>query len=210
MRNNRLSEGFAPLHSKKPRQIRDVILNKLRLFTRFCLSRKSVTGFTLIELLVVISIIGILSTLLMLQIGVARGKARDVKRIADMNQIRIALELFFDSNGHYPGLTFEGVSNSGEMIGDDDGNIEQALQPYLTTIPVDPLHDGTIYYYSYDPRHCSDDPIGSCNCSGGTGAVLAFNKAESSPSQLIKQTCSGGDMNQHNADYNIVFFPPAP
>jgi len=167
-------------------------------------------GFTLIELLVVISIIGILSTLLILQIGVARGKARDVKRIADMNQIRIALELFLDDNGHYPGTMFEGVSFGGEMIGDDEGNIEQALKPYLITIPVDPFHNGTLYYYSYDPSHCTDDPIGSCNCSGERGAVLAFNKAESNPSKLIKHTCSGGDMNINNADYNIVFYPSSP
>ena len=122
-----------------------------------------------------------------------------------MRQILLALELFFDANGRYPGSQ-DGVSNGGEFLGDDNGPIEQALAPYLPTVPKDPLHDGSVYFYSYDPRHCTDDPHGSCNCAGPVGAVLAFNKAEVM-TNLRKDTCSGGNMNQNNADYNIVLFP---
>lgn len=171
-----------------------------------CKSHSKSSGFTLIELLVVIAIIGILSSVVLSSLNTARQKARDVRRFYDMKQITLALELFFDSNGHYPSSA-EGVSNLGEMIGDDNGPIEQALQPFLSAAPKDPLHDGSVYFYSYDPQHCTDDPIGSCNCSGPTGAVLAFNKAEGTSIELRKDTCSGGDMNQNNADYNVVFFP---
>jgi prepilin-type N-terminal cleavage/methylation domain-containing protein len=59
-------------------------------------------GFTLIELLVVIAIIGVLATLLILQLGVARQRARDAKRIGDINQIRTGLEFYFDSFNSYP------------------------------------------------------------------------------------------------------------
>ena len=83
-------------------------------------------GFTLVELLVVIAIISILATLLLLQLGLARAKARDAKRIADVNQVRSALELYFDDNGSYQAT-----------------NVMTGLKPtYLINIPKDPIAAG--------------------------------------------------------------------
>ncbi|MEK7138760.1 MAG: prepilin-type N-terminal cleavage/methylation domain-containing protein [Patescibacteria group bacterium] len=85
-------------------------------------------GFTLVELLVVIAIIGILATLLLLQLGTARQRARDAKRIADMNQVRTAMELYFDDNGLYPQqATYAGLSGL-------------VVPKYLSLLPVDPLN----------------------------------------------------------------------
>lgn len=62
-------------------------------------------GFTLIELLVVIAIIGILSSVVLASLNSARQKGRDAKRVSDISQIKLALELYFDSNRSYPTAT---------------------------------------------------------------------------------------------------------
>ena len=60
-------------------------------------------GFTLIELLVVISIIGLLSTVIMTSLSSAKIKAQNTKFIADMNQLKMAFELYRNDKGFYPG-----------------------------------------------------------------------------------------------------------
>lgn len=92
-------------------------------------------GFTLVELLVVIAIISVLATLLLLQLGVARSKARDAKRIADINQVRSAMELYFDDNGRYPATMNLGAAGA------------QLAPLYLTNIPMDPIATCTASTY---------------------------------------------------------------
>ncbi|MEK7067822.1 MAG: type II secretion system protein [Patescibacteria group bacterium] len=50
-------------------------------------------GFTLIELLVVIAIIGLLSTMAVVSLNSARGKARDAKRVSDVKQLSNVIEM---------------------------------------------------------------------------------------------------------------------
>lgn len=70
------------------------------------MNRRSLArGFTLIELLVVIAIIGILSSVVVASLNGARKKARDARRVDDVKQLQLALDLYFDSsagNGKYP------------------------------------------------------------------------------------------------------------
>ncbi|OGF28605.1 hypothetical protein A2477_00750 [Candidatus Falkowbacteria bacterium RIFOXYC2_FULL_47_12] len=54
---------------------------------------KKCQGFTLIELLVVIAIIGLLSTMAVVSLNSARGKARDAKRVSDVKQISNLIEM---------------------------------------------------------------------------------------------------------------------
>src|ERR1051326_4386643 len=89
-------------------------------------------GFTLVELLVVIAIIGVLATLVLLQLGTARARARDTKRITDINQIRTAVESYFEDNGGTYPTTID----------------QTTLGKYLTKVPVDPL-TAQPYGYAY-------------------------------------------------------------
>lgn len=50
-------------------------------------------GFTLIELLVVIAIIGLLSSIAVINLKSARGKARDAKRVSDVKQLSLVIEM---------------------------------------------------------------------------------------------------------------------
>lgn len=87
-------------------------------------------GFTLIELLVVIAIIGILSSVVLASLNGARKKGRDARRISDLKQIQLALEMYYDSNSsEYPDAT---------------SSLETA---YISKVPTDPQ---TAAAYSYD------------------------------------------------------------
>lgn len=111
-------------------------------------------GFTLIELLVVIAIIGILSSVVFASLNSAREKSRDARRMADMRQIQIALELFYDSYRRYPSTA------DGTCLHHNSFNTNGCLQVlvsngFLGSLPKDPL-DGTytgswstsdIYFY---------------------------------------------------------------
>lgn len=62
------------------------------------------SGFSLVELMVVISIIAILSAIGMVIYTNTQKTARDTKRIADINNVAKALEMYYTQNGSvYPG-----------------------------------------------------------------------------------------------------------
>jgi prepilin-type N-terminal cleavage/methylation domain-containing protein len=58
-------------------------------------------GFTLIELLVTIAIIGLLSTIVLVSFGPVRNQAKDSAIKANMNQMRLATEIFYVNNDTY-------------------------------------------------------------------------------------------------------------
>ncbi len=101
----------------------------------------------MVELLVVIAIIGVLATLLLLQLGGARAKARDTKRVSDVAQLRTAIEQYFDDNCG----TYVGGNNCAGVVIASLYDASNPLGPYLgTAMPTDPL-DQAQYGYSSAP-----------------------------------------------------------
>ena len=99
---------------------------------------KKESGFTLIELLVVIAIIGILSSVVLASLNSARKKSRDARRVGDIKQLQLALEMYYDSNASYPTST------------DSTYILPVALKNagFIPQVPKDPQNTST-YKYTY-------------------------------------------------------------
>lgn len=138
-------------------------------------------GFTLVELLVVIAIIGLLASVTLASLESARTKARDTKRLADLRQITIALNLFYDDNGRYP---TEGAPDNanGRIAAGGGANINTILANYMGTAPTDPINDGTHYYYYDGAQSCGGEP--------DLVPVLAIRTLEVLPSNRT-ELCNG-------------------
>ena len=135
--------------------------------------KNSKKGFTLIELLVVIAIIGILSSVVLASLNSARKKSRDARRVADIGQIKLALELAFDKNSTYPQVAYTAAMAALKT----DGFIPQA--------PIDPLNTG-VYVYTYCPISATDYHL---------SAVLEENNITgplASDADSAVQTCTTG------------------
>ncbi|QQG46145.1 MAG: prepilin-type N-terminal cleavage/methylation domain-containing protein [Candidatus Niyogibacteria bacterium] len=88
-------------------------------------------GFTLIELLVVIAIIGVLASVVLASLNSARRKSRDARRVADVKQMQLALELYFDTEGEYPDAT------------------SKLAPDYIPAVPTDPVGQVAYPYNAY-------------------------------------------------------------
>lgn len=65
-------------------------------------------GFTLIELLVVIAIIGVLSSIVLVSLNVARQNARMTQRSQDLHTLQKVIETYYAQYGTYPVTTGSG------------------------------------------------------------------------------------------------------
>lgn len=127
------------------------------------------SGFTLIEMLVVVTIVSIL---LLLTLFFSRGqlsKARDARRKADLEKIKISFEHYFSDNGCYPDETILESCSGAD------------LQPYLSAVPCDPYTKQPYLYKPFEGNSCKgyrvyaalestfDPSIAAVGCDGACG-----------------------------------------
>lgn len=121
---------------------------------------KRLFAFTLLELIVVLGIMAVLTGIITIATVPARQQSRDSRRIENVKDLAIALELYFQTNKTYP---------------DGNGCIEalplsSILVPtYISSIASDPLYNAT---------SCSDVNSVSCYCTiyqkTGSGANATY------------------------------------
>lgn len=85
---------------------------------------KNKNGFTLIELIVSVTIIAVLTVAGVVSYGGASKKARDSRRMADLEKIRIALELYRQGTGSSYPASLSSLTTSNP--------------PYIQSIPTGP------------------------------------------------------------------------
>lgn len=82
---------------------------------------KNNKGFSLIELLVVISIIGVLTTVLVMNFVGSRERARDAQKIQNLHSLKSALRMYYNDNQIYPLSINDLVSSYLPSLGDMAG-----------------------------------------------------------------------------------------
>ncbi len=140
-------------------------------------------GFTLIELLMVIAIIGILLSIILVNLQSVRKTARDDARITDLKQVQQALELFKSKCGFYPGRYDPLSSGSSRCRGGSDDSSEMPFDKYnpiswsalgiflneaeigASVIPVDPVPSQN-YFYRVQYSSSGKTPRAQCYILG--------------------------------------------
>jgi len=135
-------------------------------------------GFTLIELLVVIFIIGLLATLIIVNVNAARGRARDSKRKADLRAYQTAVEMYYQKNQSYfiktpdgkvtGRLNLSGIPTSSGWLNFKGNDLDRG---YNFSIAQALKDSGVIDVLPYDPsvpldssgyQTCTDDTRQTC------------------------------------------------
>lgn len=123
------------------------------MLTNLIKRRGRISGFTLIELLVVIAIIGVLASIVLASLNSARRKSRDARRITDIKQVQLALELYFDASvggtSQYPaGTTTCTATPDTTSVSENNGLQDLAIRGYIPQVPRDPGSSSVCYRYA--------------------------------------------------------------
>jgi prepilin-type N-terminal cleavage/methylation domain-containing protein len=128
-------------------------------------------GFTLVELIVAITIIAVVTAVTVVSFAGTNKRARDSRRMADLEKIRIALEMVKQVGVTYPAT----------------GAFSTVLVPdYIQSIPTDPksniyLYERGVTNYTYYLYAVMED-VGNTNyITGDKGCTATCNYRVGSP-----------------------------
>jgi general secretion pathway protein G len=138
--------------------------------------RKKQEGFTLIEIMVVILILGLLATLVVQSLRGATDKAKRTKAMADIAELKTALDRYYIDMGSYP-TSDQGLpalvnpggagGQGGTQVSSSGGSAGGSDDSYIQRIPNDPW--GNPYVYTSDGSSYTLKSYGADGAEGGTG-----------------------------------------
>jgi prepilin-type N-terminal cleavage/methylation domain-containing protein len=154
-------------------------------------------AFTLVELLVVIAIIGLISTTAVVSLNNARSKARDTKRIADMKQIKTAIDIYYEDNGSYPTCGNTLCTTTGAY---GDFTTLGIKPTYMGNIPKDPKNIDGQYGYYYAAGYTNST---NCTYSVSSGGYILGTRLENPTG--FSSSCGGSTYNGwNNSQLNFI------
>lgn len=153
-------------------------------------------GFTLIELLVVVGIIGLLATIITINVQSVRQKSRCAKRRADIVSVQAPLEAYYDANKAYPNTndSWWGTSSTYGIhdVTGSNGWIPNLAPTYIRRLPSDPADDNVnrTYLYRSDASNykvLSNYP-NTDGCTLGDSKDILYDPAKPTSAWMV---CSG-------------------
>lgn len=160
------------------------------------IKHKTHKAFTLVELLVVMAIIGVMASIVIVNLSKSTRLSRDTKRKTDIAELRKGLKLYFDQTKTYPPTMADNGTGWDNSL---DGSFIQPLinLGFLKTAILDPRNTGP-YYYSYRYYNAGDT---SCGKSFYVLGARTFEVEDSVPSTFA---CPGGEQWDSSFDYVVV------
>jgi prepilin-type N-terminal cleavage/methylation domain-containing protein len=140
-------------------------------------------AFTLVELSVVLLVIGILSGILLRNLGGFTAAARDERRISDLRNVSTYIATYYARQGQYPPTTtWSGLESELKKAG--------ALGPGIS-LPRDPLSPNQDYEYSF----CT-----STNTGRMTNYILraVLETTRNQAPQIFQGTATSGDLTSNS------------
>lgn len=160
------------------------------------------SGLTLIELLVTVTVLVTLLSVLFAAVNPPAQfqKIRDGKRKADLDQVKKALQVYFEDNGRYPpstgttpGLTPYQLENQSTTPAPWGGT---GFSPFMSNLPSDPLSSTTNRSYVYYSDTLGQTYLLYTNLERGSNDPNSCPNADSShcpnAQNNMDQICSGG------------------
>ena len=115
---------------------------------------KGTRGFTFVEIIVVVAVLGIIASIVLVNLSTAARKGRDGDRQADIRTLQVAVELYKQKNGRYPAgcrgaATWSGQTGTSYACPSGNQYIVGLAPEFIPSLPTDKRLNGASSGYVY-------------------------------------------------------------